>query len=447
MQSTPRILCALPLLFVFATGAEAQDRAPRKLPVVLPERVDLVRRARLVGSVEPLQEVSVVPRVTGYLSTVEVEVGDVLAKGAAIATISAPELEAEHRMAVARELEARAGVTSAEAGVADAQAMVVDRQEAVHVKEGAIEQRVADLEVNVAEARVTELELARKRALFERDAATAEDVEEAEGRMAVALARTSAAKAAIRIAKAEVAAAGARLRAAQAGVDTAKAVVAAAGAGVQTAAAEVERAEILIGFTRLTCPFEEGVVTRRMLHPGAHVQADESVVCTVMDVSRVRVVLAVPERHAADMRAGLPVVLTFDTDGVAPVESSITRTSGALDIRTRTLRVEVELPNPERHLLPGMFCRAEVLVRQSKGALTLPASAIRTDVDDDGRRRNFVWVLKNGVATHTPVQLGLDDGVLVEVLSGLAGSEQVVSGNVGGLSDGDAVVPANKVGR
>lgn len=447
MQSNPSMLFALPLLCALAPRSAAQDRLPRELPVVLPERADLVRRARLIGSVEPLQEAAIVPRVTGYLSTVEVEVGDVLTRGAAIAGISAPELEDENRKAVARELEARAQVTSAEAGVTDAQAMVLDRQEAVHVKEGAIEQREAELQVCMAEGHVFELEVARKRGLLERGAATAEEVEEAEGRLAVAVARASAARAAIRIAKAEVAAAGARLEAARAGVGTSEAGLAAAEAGVQTAAAEVRRTETLLGFTQLSCPFEQGVVTSRLLHPGAHVLADESVVCRVMDVTTVRVVLAVPERQAAGMRAGLSVVLTFDTEGVSPVQASITRTSGALDIRTRTLRVEVEVPNPERHLLPGMFCRGEVTVSESKGALTLPAGAIRTEKDGQGGRRSFVWILKDGAARRAPVELGLDDGLRVEVLSGLTGSEQVVAGNVGGLTEGDAVKPVGGGGR
>jgi len=447
MLSTPHILFTLPFLVAAASSTTAQDRTTRTLPVVLPERVDLARHARLVGSVEPLQSVSIVPRVTGYLSMVKVDVGDVLQKGAVLARISAPDLEAEHQKAVTGQLEARAGVTSAEAGVTDAEAMVMDREQAVKVKQGVVQQREAELEVCVAEGHVFELVLARKRDLFEHDAATTEEIEEAEGRLAVAVARASAAEAAIRIANAEVAAAGARLEAAKAGVGSAEAALAAAKAGVETADAEVRRAEVLLGFTQLVCPFAEGLVTRRLLHPGAHVQADESMICTVMDVSTVRVVLAVPERHAAGMRAGLPVVLTFDTEGVLPVEGSITRAAGALDVRTRTLRVEVEVPNPEHHLLPGMFCRGNVLMRESKGALTLPGGAIRTASDADGNSQNFVWILKDGRAARAQVELGLDDGLRVEVLSGLSGGEQVVAGNVGGLSEGDPVKPAGEGGQ
>lgn len=447
MLSTPRILLTFPLILAALPNAAAQDRAPRTLPVVSPERADLARHARLIGSVEPLQSVSIVPRVTGYLSAVEVDVGDVLGRGDLIARISAPELDAELRRAETGRLEAKAGVTSAEAGVTDAEAMVMDREQAVTVQRGVVQQREAELEVCLAESHVYELELARKRGLFERDAATTEEIDEAEGRLAVAVARGSAAEAAIRIANAEVAAAGARLDAAKAGVGSAEAFLAAAKAGVETADAEVRRAEVLLGFTQLVCPFQEGLVTRRLLHPGAHVQADESMICTVMDISTVRVVLAVPERYTAEMRAGLPVVLTFDTEGVAPVEGSITRAAGALDVRTRTMRVEVEVPNPERHLIPGMFCRGDVLVRESKGALTLPGSAIRTASDADGNKQNFVWILKDGRAARATVELGLDDGLLVEVLSGLSGDEQVVSGNVGGLTAGDSVKPAGGSGR
>lgn len=416
---------------LLAAPAPAQERA---LPVVRPVRENLTQAIPLVGSVEPLQVVEIVPRITGYLQTVAVDIGDVVVRGQLVAEVDAPELEAMRAKAGFHRIEARAQLSRAEAGVADAKALALDRTLAIKVREASLAGRRADLDVYHAEAQVVALEVARKRALFERGAVTQEVLEEVEGRLAMAKARGLAAEAAIESALAEVEASKARQAAAYAAVRTAEADVVAAGAAADTAGAEYERVEVLVAFKSLVCPFEQAIVTERRLHTGAHVMADADAVCVLMEVSRVRVVLSVPERNAAQVRAGMPVRLVFDADGIDPIEGMLTRTSGALDPRTRTLRAEVELLNPDGQLLPGMFCHGEVSVREVEDALTLPGGAIRSD-----SAGNFVWVVEGGKVRRTPVTLGLDDGRVAEVLSGLEGDEQVIAGNIGGLREGDAI--------
>jgi RND family efflux transporter MFP subunit len=131
---------------------------------------------------------------------------------------------------------------------------------------------------------------------------------------------------------------------------------------------------------------------------------------------------------------GSPVTLVIDSRAEEPIRAEVTRRAAALDVTTRTMRVEVELDNASGRLLPGMFCHALIEVAQREDAMTLPGATIRT-----AGKQDFVFVVEGGRVARRDVQLGMDNGILVEVASGLSGDEQVVVGQVAGLQEGDAV--------
>jgi multidrug efflux pump subunit AcrA (membrane-fusion protein) len=93
----------------------------------------------------------------------------------------------------------------------------------------------------------------------------------------------------------------------------------------------------------------------------------------------------------------------------------------SLDSRTRTMGVEVDIPNPDQKLKPGMFARVEVLVDTRKDVLTLPLEALRV-----GEARPSVMVVRNGLVEPVFVELGLSDSRFIEVRQGLGEQDQVI---------------------
>ena len=114
--------------------------------------------------------------------------------------------------------------------------------------------------------------------------------------------------------------------------------------------------------------------------------------------------------------------------------ATVTRTAWALDPKTRTIRTEIDVPNPEGKLRPGLYAYATVIVEEHQDVMTIPTTAIIAEND-----QAFCVVVADQTAAHRPIQIGLSDGVRTEVISGLAGSESVVKANASSLSDGQAI--------
>src|SRR5207249_5017860 len=105
-----------------------------------------------------------------------------------------------------------------------------------------------------------------------------------------------------------------------------------------------------------------------------------------------------------------------------------------LDPKTRTIRTEIDIPNPGGKLRPGLYAYATVIVEEHKDVMTVPATAMIQEKD-----KAFCVVVADGKAVRKPIALGLSDGARTEVTSGLDGSERVVKANAASLSDGQPV--------
>jgi len=416
-----------------ATGQEAQ-----RVSVIRPGRADLVEGISLVGTLEATASADVIPRVTGYLSTLSVDVGDRVQRGDLLAQIHVPDLEAALLRAEAQARAVEAGVSQAQAGLADAEAARDEGAAQVKVAEAMRISRQAQAQMAQVQADVQGRETERARQLAEKGAVTREQLEQSEGALASAQAAVRIAQAEVQIAEARIGAARARAAAEVAAVAGAKVEVEAAAALVEAARAAATEAGTRLGFGRLVCPFEHAVVTARHLHPGAHVSADQSVVLTLMDTRVLRVVLPVPESDSVRLAVGQTVELSFRAEGSEPRRAPLARISGALDRSTRTVRVEVDLLNVDG-LRPGMFCKANIQVRSAPGAITLPGGAIHTRSGLDGEPQTFVWIVQGGSAKPVPVTLGIDDGIVAEIREGLSGSEIVISAGLSGIRDGSPV--------
>ena len=209
---------------------------------------------------------------------------------------------------------------------------------------------------------------------------------------------------------------------------------------LEMARANLERTETLLGYSRLTAPFA-GVVTARFVDPGAFIPsatsgsaADNAAVVTLMDSSTVRAQVSVPEIEAARVRVGQPVKVTLDSLGGKTFAGNVSRMALALDNATKSMLVEADLPNSHGEMLPGMYATVRVGVEKHENALLVPVAAL---VMEKGNA--FVFVADGGKARRTAVKIGFNDGVNVEISSGLNSSEPVILVGKLTLADGQAI--------
>ena len=210
----------------------------------------------------------------------------------------------------------------------------------------------------------------------------------------------------------------------------------------QVAQAKLQRTRTLLGYARLVAPFS-GVITARFVDPGAFIPAATSgtpaqsaAVLTLMDFSRLRVQVFVPEPDVPFITNGLPVRLTVEELPGKVFTGAVTRYANALDEATKTMLVEIELPNPEGALRPGMYASVKLEIERKRDALLVPLPALLVE-----KTGNSVFTVAKGQAKKTPVQLGFNDGVNVEIASGLDPAQPVILLAKQTISDGQPVIP------
>jgi cobalt-zinc-cadmium efflux system membrane fusion protein len=173
----------------------------------------------------------------------------------------------------------------------------------------------------------------------------------------------------------------------------------------------------------LTAPFAGTVVARDAV-AGRAASAGQTLI-SVADLSTMWAVLDVPEESASLVKPGQKVTLRFEGIGAEAREATVSRVGAAVDPATRTVRVRVDLPNPDASLKAGLFLRASIQVAEQKEALLLPRDAIQ---EAQGRQLVFVRSAE-GVYQPVPVEIGAARGNEVPVLQGLsAGAEVVTTG-------------------
>jgi RND family efflux transporter MFP subunit len=225
----------------------------------------------------------------------------------------------------------------------------------------------------------------------------------------------------------------ARTEASQAQVDLAKA---------QFAQAQARREEVRINLanTRIVSPVN-GFVASRRLDAGAYVSPNAPLV-SVVDIQTVRIVANLVERDLTHVSTGMDAAVNVDAFPGEVFKGRVARIAPILDPATRTAQMEVEIPNADFRLKPGMYARVEFTVRQHDDALIVPRNAI---VDLEGTRG--VFVAENKVARFRPVQMGIVQGDKTEILTGVAEHDAVVTTGAGALRDGDPIQLVSQGGR
>ena len=218
-------------------------------------------------------------------------------------------------------------------------------------------------------------------------------------------------------------------------LDERRSAVAQQAANVAAAEANVQRLRQLQGFTRVAAPFA-GVITRRNVEVGDLVDSSKPLfVLTQMDPLRVYV--DVPQSYAQLVRAGQKVVVEQAELRERKFDGVVARTSGAIDPTTRTMQVEISLPNRDGILLPGAYVQVELPLAGAR-TLVVPTNVLL--FRGEGTRVALV-----DDASHVrlrPVTLGRNLGERIEVLAVIAAGDRLVVNPSDSLADGDSVVVA-----
>ena len=198
------------------------------------------------------------------------------------------------------------------------------------------------------------------------------------------------------------------------------------------ARASLEQSETMLRYATLTAPFA-GVVTQRFVDPGALIQAGTSV-ATVMDFTKVRLQVAVPELEASRVALSQPVSVSTDNLPGAQFEGKVARFSYALDTASRTMLAEVSLDNPQLALRPGMLVTAKLGIERHENAVLLPTDALVME-----KANAFAFVVEGDKASKRPIKIGFNDGQNVEVLEGVKPTDAIVRVGKRSMSDGQPV--------
>jgi RND family efflux transporter MFP subunit len=224
----------------------------------------------------------------------------------------------------------------------------------------------------------------------------------------------------------------------RASLGTTAASVESARASIQVNEAMVQRFTDLQAFEKITAPFP-GVITARNIDPGDLVSADSTAreLFHLMRTDVLRVFVNVPQVFAPGIKLGQSAAVYLRDDPSKQFPGKVTRTADALEPNTRTLLTEVDVPNPDNVLRPGMYLQVKFVFDRSAMPVMIPAAALATR---SGAPRVAVLDGQHRVQYRT-VQLGRDFGAEIVVIAGLKAGETIVVHPGDDLPEGTAVEP------
>jgi HlyD family secretion protein len=397
--------------------------APAVHVVAAPPLRKTLRRVTLQpGQIEAFEQSPLFAKLPGYVHKFYFDIGDSVEKDKLLADISIPELQNELQQKESMVVYAQAGVQQAAAGLRAAEKVVATAEAGLReAQAGTIRARAMYDRWKSEHARMVQLEASQNvdRRL----------VDETQNELSAAEAARGEAEAKVALAEAVVAER-------KVGVDKARADLAVAQAAVSNANADLARIRSLLDYTQIRMPYT-GKVIERNIDPGDFVQpasmATARPLFVVANSDPVRIFVDVPEMEAAQVVVGAKAFLHVQALPNQTIDCTVTRTSWALG-SNRTLRTELDIPNPQGLLRPGMYATAEIVLEERPDVLALPLSAI---VSPD--KQPYCCCVVEGKIVRKSLTLGLRTPQEVEILAGLTGQELVVQSQAGALQVGQAV--------
>lgn len=417
-------------------GDTEEDHAV-SVETIHPTQGGIERTTVQPGTLQAYEYAYLYAEVSGFLKTQTVDIGDRVQKGQVLVTIDVPDLD----KLVEKN---RALLQQAQANVKLMQAALERYQAEAKTAEVAITQAEHAAEAARATRAYRQKAYLRIKQLYESRSIEERLVDEKLEQRDASMAAERAAVAAIATARSQAEAAAARVK-------QAEAELAHAQASVGVARADLERAEVEVGFATVRSPYT-GVITRRNFFPGDFVRAAtgaERVPLLVVErTDKLRMVVQVPDRDVPYADPGDRCDVEIDAvpgdlwRGGDRRPVTVARVQGSEDLETRTMRVEIDLPNPTGRLRQGMYGRAMIhLEKPDITALSIPSRCLSGKVEGG---RGTVFVVHDDVAHRVEVRVGADDGVHTEILGGLHADDEVVSRSSGGLTDGTGVVRSSQ---
>jgi HlyD family secretion protein len=218
----------------------------------------------------------------------------------------------------------------------------------------------------------------------------------------------------------------------------------------EQAKARLDELKITLANTHINSPVD-GFVGKRFVDPGAFVGPNSPIV-SVVDIRTVRMVANLVEKDVKRVPAGTSAAVEVDAFPGEKFAGRVSRVAPVFDPATRTAEMEIEVPNRDFRLKPGMYARVHLTVDTRANALTVPRNAV---VDFEGRAGVFMaapapQTQGRGqpeenevmVAKFVPIQTGIRDGERIEITSGVQDGARVVTTGAGALKDGDRIVAA-----
>jgi HlyD family secretion protein len=412
-------------------GPAGGDAAARTSVVAAqPVRKTLRRESVQPGWIEAFEHTPLWAKLPAYVQKLHVDIGDSVEADQLLAELWLPELEEELHQKEAQVVQTQAGIEQATAAVRAAEAAVATARAKISEAEAGNIRAEADYTRWQSQfTRISQLvaggSLDRKLEDETRDSLKAAEAARGEARAKVESAKATFAEN-------------------QAGVAKAKADESFARARLQNAQADRSRQKALLDYTRIRAPYA-GVVTERNVVRGDFVQpAGAAAARPLLAVARtdvVRIFVDVPEMESPLVEAGHAARVNVQALPDRSVEGKVTRTGWALGAN-RTLRTEIDLPNPKGLLRPGMYATAHIVLEERPDVLVLPLSAVIR-----GEKQAACWTVQDARAVRTSIGLGLQVGNEVEVSSGLKGDEAVVQSQVESLHEGQPVEASQASGR
>jgi RND family efflux transporter MFP subunit len=347
----------------------------------------LSRKLTLSSELVPFQEIDVYAKESGYVRKLFVDYGTHIKAGQIMAVLEIPELQAQ--------------IDEDQAQIKNASDQVVQAEH--------------ELKRYEAQYEALHLEYTRLNAVFKTQPGIVaqQEVDDAQGKDLAAASQVDAGHAALSAAQSQVAA---------------------------TKAKQVHD-QTLLDYSKITAPFS-GIVTERYANLGTLMQAGTGSSTQAIPLVRLseddlfRLVIPVPEAYVRYIRVGDPVnvhVPSLNRD----FPGKVARFSVDVNENTRTMHTEVDVPNPSRVLLPGLYAEAELQLEQKDGVLAVPVQALY----HVGDKTTLLVVNREGRLDDHTVQVGLQTNSDAEIVSGLHDGEQIVVSDRSGLKAGQKVRP------
>ncbi len=221
--------------------------------------------------------------------------------------------------------------------------------------------------------------------------------------------------------------------------------VEAAKAAIRAQEANVKRLEELQSFKQIVAPFD-GTITTRNVEIGTLVSEGSGggarELFRMVQLQSLRFHIAVPEATVPAIRTGMEAALSFGAWPGRVFKGEVSRTSGAIDVASRTLLVEVRVANPDGALLPGMYAQVAFKLHPDAPVLLMPSNALL--IRPEGTLVAVVG--KDHIVHYRKIQVGRDYGTSIEVRSGLQEHDTVMLNPSTMIQEGEKVEPRSQDG-